>query len=342
MKRKKVNIREIAKEAGVSTGSVSRVLNGFKVDPEITEKVKEIAKRLKYKVKEKNPSREDTDSVAILVYDKLTVDSNWTQRVLLSIQIALGQYNFNSIIKFIPKDVRYAPDVVKNVNACIIWGEFPEEFFNNLSLVTNDMPVLSYSQILPYENSLTVNYDHELNMHSVVEHLLASNHRKIAWVSYGKVSNTNQARARGFKKALEEYKVKLDPDLIKYSNIEFKENPDMVSTHRGYLLTEKLAKSKNPPTVIVYDSDDLAFGGMQALRNLNIKIPEEMSIISFDNMPISEKVVPALSSIGLDMEEPGKTIVESLDKLLSKRPVSKVVTIPLKLYKRDSVAVYKG
>jgi LacI family transcriptional regulator, galactose operon repressor len=341
--RKKVTIREVAQEAKVSIGTVSRVFNGFNVAPDIVKRVQAAATKFNYRpTKSSNhsmPGRNES-FFSILVHDKVLTREIWTQQILFSIVKILGDYNYKSTLKFIPGDAVAIPDMVKNTAGCIIWGDFSEKFYQNLALGTNNIPIVSYSRTVPYTNSVSVLAHNKESMSIAVEYLLASGHQKIGLVLNSKKSEISGDRYKGFLKTMNLFKQEINPAWMFFKD-EAALAPSDKKSGFAYDSTRKILSQKERPSCIIYGSDNLACEGLEAINDCGLSVPDDISILGFDDLLGSDKVSPPLTTMGLDTFAVAEMLVDSLEKLLKHRPVEKELYISRELIRRESVAVCK-
>ncbi len=341
--RKKVTIREIAQEANVSIGTVSRVFNGHNVAPDIAQNVQAAASKLKYrplKSKANHPQGGSESFFSILVHDIIETREIWTQQILFSIVKILGDYNYKSILKIVPANATTIPDVIKKTAGCVMWGDFSEKFYQNLSMATNNIPIVSYSRTVPYENSASVLVHNKESMSTAIEYLLASGHQKIGLVLNSKTGEIAGDRYKGFMKTMELFKQEINPEWLIFRD-NFEQPPDLDNSNFAYNATKKILSSKEGPSCIVYGSDNLARAGLEAIKDCGLKVPDDISVLGFDDLLGSDKLNPPLTTMGLDTFAVAEMLVDSLEKLLKHRPVDKELYISRELVRRESVAVCK-
>ena len=109
----------------------------------------------------------------------------------------------------------------------------------------------------------------------------------------------------------------------------------------GYNSTLKMLQGEHP-TAIIYGSDILALGGMEAIKRSGFKIPEDISVVSFDDLPESATAFPPLTTMRLDTAILANLMVESLEKLMLGRNHDRKVFIERQLIQRESVAICKS
>ncbi|HOK56897.1 MAG TPA: GntR family transcriptional regulator [bacterium] len=152
------------------------------------------------------------------------------------------------------------------------------------------------------------------------KYLISLGHRRIG-IILGINANTVRERLQGYKKALEEENIEFDPMLVKrsYTELQYDES--------GYTNTKELLHLKNPPTAIFATNDPIAFGVYKTCIEMDIKIPDDLSVIGFDKAHFSSILNPVLTTIEQKTEEIGEKASEILIKRINgdKSPIQKII-----------------
>jgi LacI family transcriptional regulator len=140
----------------------------------------------------------------------------------------------------------------------------------------------------------------------------------------------SRARIDGYRAALESAGVAVDPALIRNGNFHH---------FGGYQAARELFELTDPPTAIFAGSDEQAFGVAEAARVTGRRIPEDLSIVGFDDLPISRWVSPPLTTVRQPLSEMGRTAAEMLLMMIDRRePHSRQVELATELIVRSSTA----
>ena len=169
-------------------------------------------------------------------------------------------------------------------------------------------------------------------MSQLVSHLITSRHRKIGLVTYSKIQK-NEARYEGFYETMNAFDCQVNNKWIVADS-------DFQPSVPGYNSTMKILRGEHP-TAIVYGADILALGGMEAIKRSGFRIPDDISVVSFDDLPESSTTFPPLTTMRLDTIALATLMVESLEKLLLGRSHDRKVCIERQLIQRESVGIYK-
>jgi LacI family transcriptional regulator len=165
---------------------------------------------------------------------------------------------------------------------------------------------------------------------TAVQHLAELGHERIAFIAGDERLASAKDRHRAYMETLAQLGFKRDPSLI--VNGDF-------SQSGGFAATCKLLALKRPPTAIFAANDMSAFGAMAAIHNAGLKVPEDISVIGFDDIPAAAQVHPALTTVRQPIHQMGRSAVNTLLALIAGiEPASPQVSLPTELVVRDSTA----
>jgi DNA-binding LacI/PurR family transcriptional regulator len=192
-------------------------------------------------------------------------------------------------------------------------------------LEKSNIPTAIIERELRTDSVSSVIVDNELGGHSALEHLHSLGHRKIAYIRGPKHLADSGPRWNGVRAFARKNSLGMDPRLI----LELPESRDPNSSFDGgYKLTEELIKTRRPFTALLAFDDMSAFGAIRALRKAGIQVPEQCSVIGFDDIAASGLYTPSLTTVRQPMEVMGamaaSIVVEGITALLEKRRVPAV------------------
>lgn len=337
------SIRDIAKMAGVSAASVSRILNNdktFSINENTRKRVIDIANRLHYS-KEKNlksPRRTNSEmSIGLIL--RHNSESELRDPYFLAIHRGIeeeaAQWRLQVSKVFGMRDTDKDWDQLSRYGAIIMVGQMTEEAMDmvmqrnkNLVLVDNYISDEKFDRIQTDFTDKTF---------KVLDLLYRYGHRNIAFVGGrssivnvdgSRINSRREVRAVAYESWMDLH------GLHRYinTNIGHWEAEDALK------MTSKLLQEKELPTAIVVASDPMAMGVYKAINNAGLKIPDDISIVSFDDVEMNRYLTPTLSSIKMDSEEMGRIAVKvAREKMIGNRkmPIQIVCASDLKV--RDSV-----
>ncbi|WP_278682988.1 LacI family DNA-binding transcriptional regulator [Paraclostridium bifermentans] len=310
----KVTIKEVAKEAGVATSTVSRVLsNNPKISEETKAKVNEAIERLNYKPNAIARSLANNKTKILGVVLPSEADDLLTNPFFINAMKGMSIYaqNKNYYITYVfAKDGKNEFESIKEItNTNLIEGiillRVNENDESIKFLNTIGFPFVAIGRPEKTEDVLWVDNDNFQAMYNVVNRLIQKGHKKIGFIGAIKTLNMSKDRLKGYKMALEVNGLNYDEKLVIHKQF-FKENT-------GYAGAEELL-SKHEVTAIVTTDDLLAFGVSQLL---NEKRLEKTSLVGFNNIQLSKYQTPPLASVDINADELGyyaaKLLIEKLE-----------------------------
>ncbi|STP39164.1 LacI family transcriptional regulator [Enterococcus durans] len=341
------SMRDIAKLAGVSVASVSRILNNdetFSINENTRRRVIEIANQLNYS-KEKNQisSREvgDKNTIAIITRHDSASEGNdpYFRMIRTGIEKEAAKWRLKTIRVFSMRESNKDLGQLAKYGAVIIIGEMTAEALAEISQ-HNDKLILvdNYSEELLYDSIQT---DFPQKTHQILDILQAKGHENIAFIggvasrvtiSGEVVYDEQEIRAENYKKWM------LLNKLDKYIQVlQGKWSPET-----GLNFGKKIARMNPRPTAIIVASDPMAVGVYKALTEEGLSIPKDISVVSFDDIEMAQFMTPALSSVKMKAAEMGQMSVElAKNKILGIRTMPVRVICDSELIIRESIGERK-
>lgn len=328
-----VRIKDIAKEAGVSVTTVSRVLNNEKyVKDEVRERVQMVIDEMGY-----TPSSiarslvlKRTNIIGVIVPD---ITNSFSSTIISSIEECANQNNFNIMVCNIAespeKELNYL-NIIKEMrmDGVIITNEKITPNIKN-ALYSIDVPVVFVS-VKPDEllfTSITVN-NYQAS-YDATNYLINKGHKKIAFIGGDLRDITSgKERYKGYRKALEHNDLDVNEEYIKFGNYKMQD---------GYNYMEEILKCSILPTALFAASDDMAVGALNCILDNGLKVPEDISIIGFDNSSLTTVVRPTLTTISQPINEMGVLSVKTLIKQINnEETLLNQIIVKHKLIERQS------
>ncbi len=330
----KASIYDVAKKAGVSVVTVSRVINNATtVRASSKEKVMKAIKELNYQPNSAAQSlaRGKSNVIGLLIPN---LTDPFIMEVVDSVDRSLEKKGYFLALSVIggndnDSDVRsnflFQQDRVDGV--LILTPIFEENYVT--SLKEKNIPfVIMDNQIFPYTVSSIV-VDNIKGGYDVTRHLLELGHTQIGCIGGPYHLLSAEHRVTGFKNAMSE--VGLEPFVIKRGDFE---------VETGFDIVEEWIEEKSFTTAILCGDDHIAFGAMDALRKHHIRVPEDISIIGYDDHPFASKLHPHLSTVKQPAVEVGIKGVEALfDQMRGKKQNNIVIKLEPELIPRSTTAM---
>lgn len=202
-------------------------------------------------------------------------------------------------------------------------------------LLVQGIPFVFVDRYLPEFNVDRVTSDNVQGGYLATRHLLEQGHRRIGVISARKATTCTE-RLRGYQQALEEFGVPFDPALIGHAVGKRRDGWDEY-LHQGRAQTAALLKLPEPPTALFAMNDLLAAGALRYLREQGIAVPEEVAIVGYDGMELSELVSPSLTTVEQQSLRMGAEAVRLLVRRIRDRELpAQHVVLPVSLRIRAS------
>ncbi|ALS21518.1 catabolite control protein A [Paenibacillus naphthalenovorans] len=333
-----VTIYDVAREAGVSMATVSRVVNNNpNVKPQTRKKVFEAIERLGYRPNAvaRGLASKKTTTVGVVIPD---ISNSIFSEVARGIEDIANMYHYNIILcnadKKKDKEIRVINTLLeKQVDGLLFMGgAITEEHIE--AFKTSSVPVVLCATADEQKTIPSVDIDHEKAAYDAVQLLIQKGHRQIAMISGTLQDPTNgYARYQGYKKALEEAGIPLREDYVRIGNYRYES---------GLEVTKYFMELDERPTAIFAATDEMAIGAIHALQDNGLKVPDDVSVISVDNIRMASMVRPQLTTVAQPMYDIGAVAMRLLTKLMNKetKDASELtqVTLPHDIIQRNSVA----
>jgi len=310
-----ITIRDVAEASGFSATTVSIVLNNAPlaryIPPQTKNKIQKAAKKLGYhpNIFAKSLRSKRNHTVGVMVFD---VTDPYCTLILRGIENSLYQASYLPMLTDARNEKnrfeRYLEMLLeRRVEALIILANWLFIDINLLAdLEKSEVPTVIIGRELDSKSISSVIVDDEGGAYSAVAHLYRVGHRKIAFVRGPKAMLSSRNRWKGIQRFAEDTGLELDPKLI--VDLPDQLNPNL-GVDDGHKMTDELLKRKRAFTALVAFDDMTAFGAMRALAKANIKVPDQCSVIGFDDVSPSSIFVPSLTTVRQPMEAMGSAAV---------------------------------
>ena len=340
MEQKKVDIEYIAKVAGVSRSTVSRVLtNKSNVKKDTKLRVQEVMRELNYhpSIMARGLATGKLNIVALIVSD---IRNPFYSELVWSINDHLRQKGYlmtlyNSSQNTGEND-RHLQSLFDYGFSGIIIADARNEASFTEHLGQSNCPIVLVNRELTLASGTsydTVSVDNRQGGYLATMHLLKLGHRKISMLRGPKISTTSQARYEGYLQALSEYGLTPEPRHVYAGTL------NMESGHE--FARKIIAGSENPPSAVFVGGDLTSFGVIDECMKLGISIPQDLSIVGFDDVPMSQTRMIDLTTISHPYDIMGQLVAERIINRINgdNSPILKTVLMPtLKI--RGSTALY--
>lgn len=325
-----VTIKDIANRAGVSIATVSRVLNfddTLKVTDSTKKRIFEVAEELNYIKKKERNIRKSTYKIAIANWytEKEEVLDPYYLSIRMAIEKKCASENIQ-VVRLSPFFTIY----IEEVDGIIAIGKFGDKELEKLVTVSENIVFVDSSPGSEVYDSVICDLKYAtINILNYLEEL---GHKNIGFIS-GK-EYINEGKDIFIDRRVRTYKEEMRSRAIDYNSILY---IGKFTPRSGYELMKKALGDKNNVTAYIIANDSMAIGAYRAISEAGLKIPEDISVVSYNDNTTAQFIVPALTTIKIHTGFMGETAVNlMLEKLKDERKIAKKVVIPTKLIKRNS------
>jgi LacI family transcriptional regulator len=292
----KITIADIAAEAGVSVPTVSKVMNGRSdVAAETRQRVEEIIRRHGYQ--RRSDERNRRSNLLELMFHEL--ESAWALEIIRGVEKVASDNGMAVVLSESQGRLRPGQGWLENVLARRPVGVVA--VFSDLStdqlakLRARDIPVVVVDPVgEPTAETHSIGATNWQGGLTATRHLIELGHRRIAMIGGPQNVLCSRARVDGYRAALETAGLTVDPELVRHGDFH---------VEAGYKQLLPLLALENRPTAVFAGSDLQAVGVYEAARAAGLRIPEDLSVVGFDDLPVARWVGPPLTTVRQPLQE---------------------------------------
>ena len=316
-----MSIKKIAKLAGVSTATVSRVLNGSdKVKEQTAEKVLKVADELNYMMdhvaRRMKVKQSDSLVIGLIITD---IDNSFFANVAKGVEDVAYKNKHVLMICNTNEDPGKEKFFLNSMLSEKVSGIIMvptsgnETFLKSINL--EGFPMVMVDRKVKSMNVDTVSINNEAGGFQATEQLIKNGHRRIGIICGIKGLTNTEERFNGYKKALDESAIPFDEELVAFGNYVERGGREAV---------KKLIALDEPPTAVFSTNNLMTLGCLKELYEQKIRVPDEMALVGFDDSAWAEAMIPPLTTIKQPGYELGVNAAELLIKRLNNKNTSKL------------------
>lgn len=310
-------IKDVAKRAGTSAATVSKVMNGsYSISEDTVLRVKAAMEELNYhpNVRARNFAKQATKTIIfVTALDKNSGFSNPHMfEILCGLESILSEREYSLIVKSVsPQE---ACEYVRNTSETKV----ADGFVLHASVLSEELDALLFEKTVPHlvigmpnfsSHFSWIDIDNRLAGELAAKHLLEKGYQSLAFLGGKEEDNIAMQRLTGVLSVLSEHDLLVPKGYVQYGE------PDCES---GYRMVEEILHGKERPDALICANNYIAYGCVNALHDYHISIPEEMAVITFDDYPFSQILKPKLSVVNIDVfdmgVQAGKYILQKIKK----------------------------
>ncbi len=309
MSKNTVSIKDIAEAVGVSASTVSRVINGKSGINEATrQKVLAMVDQINYQpnflAKSLKMGRSNTICLLLPSIENLIFPA-----ITRGVEEEARKHGFNVILCNSDEDEKSELAYIEKMKTYWIDGFIlctgSESCTYSQELRSQEIPVVKVNRLTETDIGMvdTVSVDNFRAAYNATEYLIRSGHRRIALAHGRENLYFYRERYRGYRQALEDHGIAYDDSLVLR---------ETYGTDSFYQLTRKAMAMENPPDAFFATSDPKAFVILHALHEMKLRVPEDVSVMGFDNVTLSSMVEPPLSTVSQPLRDMGAAAARNL------------------------------
>ncbi len=302
-------IKDVAKHADVGIATVSKYLNGGKVLGKNSIRIDEAIVALNYKINSLARSLKTSKTMTVGVLLP-SLENIFSTSIVSKIENILQEAGYSTLI------CDFQEDIILEKKKLVFLGDRQIDGMIYMplkgcveglkQLQGNGIPVVLIDRAIKNCECDTVLIDNLNASYEAVEHLIIMGHRRIGIINGPDTIFTAEERMRGYYRVHEDYRISVDQKLIVCGDYRM----DI-----AYEQAMKMLSAKNSPTALYVTNYEMTLGALMAINDLNLKIPEDLSFIGFDNLALANIFKPPLTIV----VQPTSEIVETAARLLLKR-----------------------
>ncbi len=329
--RRSPTLDDVAAAAGVSRMTASRALNGRPgVSTQLRDQLVRIAAEMGY-VLSRPAEKPATARDPVLGLVSVYMHSPFVAEFAVGAMKAARTAGYEMLLyQLVERDEGLRESVTRLLSQVVrgVISVLPHRRDYLDALVAAHVPVISLE--MPEPVGCTIVCDNYSGARSAMRHLAELGHRRIAFIMGSPDVLSSKERRRAYEDVMRDRGFPLERALMEqgYSNVP-----------SGFEAARRLLALRNRPTAIFAGNDDMALGALDAARAAGVRVPEELSIVGFDDVPAVARALPPLTTVRQPIEQMGRSAVNTLlAQLAGIEPVSQVITFQTELVVRGSTA----
>ncbi|MFI9827488.1 LacI family DNA-binding transcriptional regulator [Streptomyces sp. NPDC051913] len=330
----------VAREAGVSVPTASKVVNGREdVAPETRRRVTEALDRLGYVRRPRFDAAKPPGLVDLVVH---SLETSWSGAVLHGVEEAAHDAGLEVVVSAgLPRNRGDRPErgwldkLIARGSSGVLFNLAELTPSQYAWLEQHRIPFVMIDPVLePPPGVVSVGAANWQGGVTAAEHLLALGHERIAIIAGHRRRMCSTARVAGYRSALASAGIRQRPEYVRYAGF------DEAEAHHRML---ELLDLPEPPTAVFVCSDRMALGVYEALATRGLRVPDDMSVVGFDDLPESRWLAPALTTIRQPLSEMSATALRLLVRMMDgKRPEGTRTELSTRLVERASTGRPRG
>ncbi|CCQ96130.1 Transcriptional regulator [[Clostridium] ultunense Esp] len=335
--KKRVTMQDIANRLNLSKNTVSQALSG---KPGVSEETRRLIEKTaeemgySYHKYKRSSVASGKGNIGLIASDFAFSFKDFFGEIYLAIEEETRKQGLNLLIQSINKEARdhfSLPAFIeeKTVDGILILSHITNAYIQKV--ISQGIPVVTVDHHDPSIDADAVLTNNRFGAYTAVEHLIQMGHKDIAFIGEINLSPSYQERLEGYRLALQKHGIQENPDFF---HIDVKDEEEFVE--------KALSSLSSFPSAWFCANDRLGFLVVSSLQKRGIAVPDQVSVVSFDNGLLSRLSTPKITSVDIDLRLFGRKSVEQLLWRINHPHEPHVeILLPTKLIRRESVSMYK-
>jgi len=334
MKKSTITIKDVAKQAGVSISTVSRVINDSKpVTDEVKQKVLDVIKETGYipNPLARSLVTKKSQLIGVIVPE---VSDSFVNEILNGIEEVAKMYDYEILLANTYSDKAQELKCINLLRAKQVEGivmiswKVEEEHINYIQ--NCGIPASYISKTARDYDIHTVSVNNTEATYDMTKYLIEKGHKDIAFIMTSQDDTVlEMERLSGYEKALKEKNIKINKDLIKYGETTYE---------AGYSSMKELLDEGKVPHAAFVTGDEAAIGAINAICDAGYRVPEDISVAGFNDVKIAKIYRPKLTTVHQPLYDMGAVAIRMVIKMINKEPLEdKKIELPYRIVERESV-----
>ncbi len=304
-----ITIKDVAREANVSVASVSRALNGGSgVTAETGQRIRDVASRLRYipHAAARMLITRRTNTIGALLPD---LYGEFFSELIRGIDLAARARGLHLLVSSSHDSSGDAAAALRamqgRVDGMLIMSAHVDDAFLHANM-PEGLPTVLINSAVKSPAYRVINVDNYAGARAMVHHLLNAGHADVAFIGGPKNNFDAQQRENGYRAAMAKYASKVAPNVVAGDFTE----------EAGYRAGQQFLAQKIRPSAVFASNDMMAVGCMHAFREAGLRIPQDIALAGFDDIPVARYVAPPLSTVRVRIVDLGRSALESVAAML--------------------------
>lgn len=318
---KKTTIQDVAKKAGVSTATVSRVLsnNGYPVSKKLKEKIQRAVDELNYvpNLLGKQLKTNNNNTIGVIIP---SISNPFYSTVMQGVEEIARKNKHHVLLCNTLQDQKVEEEYINTLIQKQIKGLIISSISSNPALLNRiaDMgiKIVAIDQKIDSDNIAQIEFDYRKGGYMATRYLISKDHSKIAYVTAPLDRPSRKSIYQGYLDAMKEAGLTVLKDWVQEAAREDQVNDNLYEFNNGVNLANHLLALPETPTAVFCCNDMTAIGVSFELTRLGIKVPDDLSLIGFDDIPFASMVTPPLTTIKQPDYEMGKLACNMLFEMM--------------------------